>query len=161
MLRSRRQQLTVSFAQRIPFPTLLRPGTTPNATPFTTGPRTSQSHQICIVRSTTWLWRLRRSRSHSCQTGHTIRMVGQQSGSTVFRPFFLLYICIWINIDFEKYFGKKNNSIFKPTLPVMANKRVDRGTAPPSNGPLGGTDWTTAPVKSCNARPTVPYFRNA
>ena len=43
----------------------------------------------------------------------------------------------------------------------MANNNVDLGTAPPNNGPLGGTLCTTAPVKSCNARPTVPYFKNA
>jgi hypothetical protein len=42
----------------------------------------------------------------------------------------------------------------------MATKMVDLGTDPDKRGIDGGTDCTTAPVKSCNARPTVPYFKN-
>lgn len=42
-----------------------------------------------------------------------------------------------------------------PTIPVIASSSVDRGTAPPNKGPDGGTLCTTAPVKSCNARPIV------
>lgn len=45
------------------------------------------------------------------------------------------------------------------TFPVIAKSNVERGTAPPNNGPLGGTLCTTAPVKSCNALPMFPYLR--
>lgn len=31
---------------------------------------------------------------------------------------------------------------------VIARRSVERGTAPPRRGPLGGTLWTTAPVRS-------------
>lgn len=44
---------------------------------------------------------------------------------------------------------------------VIARRSVDRGTAPPRRGPLGGTLWTTAPVKSWMALPMEPYFKNA
>ena len=41
----------------------------------------------------------------------------------------------------------------------MATSIVERGTDPDNSGNDGGTLCTTAPVKSCNALPTVPYFK--
>jgi hypothetical protein len=49
-----------------------------------------------------------------------------------------------------------SNSTQVLTTSLMATNNVERGTELESSGNDGGTDWTTAPVKSCNARPTDP-----